>query len=98
MLCQCPGVWKESGLTVAEVAYEAGIDPALVQKLLELGLINYQGRISNPRISRSEVTKIRQMVRLRRDLGINWSGVSLVLDLLEEIQALREEIKKLQSW
>lgn len=96
--CQCPGVWEERELTVEETAYEAGVDALLVQRLLELGLVLYQGRIDDPRISRREVLKIQKMQRLKRDLGLNWCGAGLVLELLEEMDALQKEINKLRSW
>lgn len=96
--CQCPGVWKEKSLTLEETAYEAGVDASLVQKLLELGLVLYQGRIDQPAISRGEVVRIQKMQRLRRDLGLNWSGAGLVLELLEEMNILQKEIEKLKSW
>lgn len=94
--CQCPGVWKENGLTVEEFAYEADIQMELAEKLLALGLVSYQGRIDAPRIMRREVVKVQRMQRLRRDLGLNWSGAGLVMDLLEEIDRLEREIIKLK--
>jgi len=34
--------------------------------------------------------------RLHRDLGVDWSGIALALCLLEELEELREENKRLQ--
>lgn len=96
--CHCPGVWKNQGLTVTEAAYEAGIAPELMEKLVELGLVYYQGRLSNPRISRGEVLRIQKMVRLRRDLNLNWVGAGLVVELLDEMESLKKELKRLKSW
>ncbi|MGI6679155.1 MAG: chaperone modulator CbpM [Dehalobacterium sp.] len=96
--CHSPGIWKERALTVEEAAYEAGVETSLVQKLLDLGLVSYQGRIDNPRISRQEVLKIQKMRRLKRDLCLNWAGASMVLELLEEMDTLQQEIKKLKTW
>lgn len=95
---QCPGVWKERALTVEEAAYEAGVDASLVQKLVDLGLIYYQGRIDDPLIFRREVIRIQKMVRLKRDLSLNWSGAGLVVELLEEMEMLQKEITRLKSW
>ncbi|MEL7564613.1 MAG: chaperone modulator CbpM [Dehalobacterium sp.] len=96
--CQCPGNWKERALTLEEAAYEAGVDAQLVQRLIELGLILYQGRINDPMISRGEVMRIQKMARLRRDLNLNWSGAGLVADLLDEMEMVRKELKRLKSW
>jgi hypothetical protein len=44
------------------------------------------------------VERIRRGVRLHRDLGINWSGVAVVLALLDRIEALeRERDNRLQE-
>jgi len=39
---------------------------------------------------------IGKAVRLRYQLGINWAGVGLVLDLLERIGQLESEIERLR--
>ena len=36
-------------------------------------------------------------MRLRRDLGINWSGIGVVLDLLDKIEELEREIAWLRK-
>ncbi|MDF1780591.1 MAG: chaperone modulator CbpM [Alcanivoracaceae bacterium] len=37
------------------------------------------------------VTDIARAARLRRDLQINWAGVALALELLDEVKLLRRE-------
>ncbi|MDF1822643.1 MAG: chaperone modulator CbpM [Alcanivoracaceae bacterium] len=37
------------------------------------------------------VVQVARAVRLRRDLEIDWGGVALALELLEEVHGLREE-------
>ncbi|MGB1220702.1 MAG: chaperone modulator CbpM [Alcanivoracaceae bacterium] len=37
------------------------------------------------------VVEVARAVRLRRDLEIDWGGVALALELLEEVHGLREE-------
>lgn len=41
------------------------------------------------------VAEIARATRLRRDLQINWAGVALALELLEELEALRRENREL---
>ena len=41
------------------------------------------------------VTEIARAARLRRDLQINWAGVALALELIEELEALRKENQEL---
>jgi chaperone modulatory protein CbpM len=38
---------------------------------------------------------VRFVVRVERDLGVNVAGAALALDLLEELEGLRERIERL---
>lgn len=89
---------QENGLTPEEVSVLAGIPQELVSKFLELALIKCEGRMDRPRFCRDVVPRIERIMRLRRDLGINWAGIGLVLDLLEEIEKLEQEIERLRQW
>ena len=39
--------------------------------------------------------RARKALRLQQDLGINLAGAALVLDMLEEIEQLREQLRRL---
>jgi hypothetical protein len=96
--CHYPDASKETGLTPEEVSILCGIPRELVYKFVELALIEYEGKFDRPTFCRDVVLRIEQIMRLRRDLGINWAGIGLTLDLLEEIQRLEQEIKRLRQW
>jgi hypothetical protein len=38
--------------------------------------------------------RIERLLRLRRDLGVNYSAAALVLDLLERIDLLEERLRR----
>jgi len=97
VLSQCPGYWREHQLDLDEFSRAAGIHPATVIRLLEMGLIDFSGPITDPRFERREVRRLRRMLRLRRDLGINWAGLGLVIDLLETVERLEDEISRLKG-
>lgn len=97
VLSQCPGFWQEGYLTLEDLAQAAGVHPATVVKLVELGLVEFRGRIDQPLFSRREVSRLHRMIRLRRDLGINWAGLGLVIDLLETVENLEKEISRLKA-
>jgi chaperone modulatory protein CbpM len=40
--------------------------------------------------------RVRSALRLQRDLGVNLAGIALALDLMEELESLRAELKKMQ--
>jgi MerR HTH family regulatory protein len=44
-----------------------------------------------------EITRIAQIQRLRRDLGLNLVGAAIVLDMAQELAQLRARLKAHQS-
>lgn len=43
--------------------------------------------------SEAAIGRVRQALRLHDDLGINWAGIAVVLDLLDRIEALERELQ-----
>jgi chaperone modulatory protein CbpM len=39
------------------------------------------------------VVRVRSALRLQRDLGVNLAGIALALDLMEELEDLRSQLK-----
>ena len=48
--------------------------------------------------SEEALDRLSRGLRLHRDLGINWPGVSVALALLDRIEELEQEIHHLSSW
>jgi DNA-binding transcriptional MerR regulator len=71
--------------------------PALVERLMALGLVDPAATTPEPLFDAATVLRLRRIVRLRRDLGVNWVGIGVVLDLLAKIEALEQEIARLRS-
>ncbi len=44
----------------------------------------------------SELTRVVQVMRLRRDLGLNLVGAAMVLDMAQEINQLRAQLQVLR--
>jgi DNA-binding transcriptional MerR regulator len=90
--------WYRLGLlTVDEVAARCGLHPELVQRLVVLGLIDPEEGYSD--LFRPEITlRIQRILRLRRDLGINYNAAALVLDLLERIEALEGRLRHYERY
>jgi len=58
--------------------------------VVEQGIAEPMGRDSEKwRFHGASVQRIRCAVHLRQDLGVNWAGAALALDLLEELRELR---------
>lgn len=47
--------------------------------------------------SGQSLPRIQKALRLHHDLAINWQGISLALELLDEIDVLQETINRLEA-
>lgn len=80
-------------LTLTALAAAVDLDPDLVERFVAYGLLEPVS--VEERMLWFDVRAVRQLRtirRLREDLGINLSGIAVVLDLLERIEALQREL------
>ncbi|MGE5396916.1 MAG: chaperone modulator CbpM [Chitinophagales bacterium] len=84
-------------LTLNDIARETGIHPDLVADLVELGLLEPERESPELLFTEDAVKTACRAVRLHTQLGINWVGVGLVMHLLDRIDELEEEIRKLRG-
>lgn len=84
-------------LTCDVVAETVGARRSLVMRLAEHGLIEtVSSETDEPRLPRRVVIKLRRMQRLRRDLGVNYAGAAVILDLVGRIEQLNRELAEMQ--
>ena len=82
-------------LTVDVVARTVGTRRSLVVRLAQQGLIETvagDAEANEPRVPRRMVIQLRRMQRLRRDLGVNFAGAAVILDLVGRIEQLNREV------
>jgi len=79
-------------LTLIETARQARVHPDLLERMVDLGLIEPEQRSPEIRFAPEVVGDICRAIRLRNELGINWAGVGLVMDLLDRINQLEREL------
>src|SRR5882672_8839782 len=80
-------------LTCDVVAETIGARRSLVVRLARQGLIEtLESETSEPLLPRRAVVQLRRMQRLRRDLGVNFSGAAIILDLVKRIELLNREL------
>ncbi|HIG44046.1 MAG: chaperone modulator CbpM [bacterium] len=80
----------ELTMTLAELSRLCSVDADWIIQLVDEGILEADG--SNTiywRFSCLSLFRARRVQRLQRDLGINLSGVALVLTLQDEIERLR---------
>jgi DNA-binding transcriptional MerR regulator len=89
---------EHNHLTLDDLALHADLHPELVERFVEFGLITpIEKEGTQMLFDASAVTRLRAIVRLRRNLGINLAGVSVVLDLIDKLCTLQRENESLRS-
>ncbi|MFQ5598587.1 MAG: chaperone modulator CbpM [Nitrospiria bacterium] len=79
---------------LSEVCGHFSVQTEWIASLVEEGILDPEG--SQPRqwrFSAESCRRIGMVLRLQRDLGVNLSGVALVLDLLDEVEMLRVQLE-----
>jgi chaperone modulatory protein CbpM len=82
-------------LTCDTVARTVGTRRSLVVRLAQQGLIESvvgDAAADEPLVPRRVVIQLRRMQRLRRDLGVNFAGAAVILDLVGRIEQLNREL------
>ena len=93
-------LWRTANslLTLKDLADAAALHPKCVEKVLAFGLIEPSAETSSgPLFSASSVERLRRIVRLRRDLGVNMAGIAAILDMRERILNLHAELGRLRG-
>ena len=84
-------------LTFDVVATTIGARRSLVVRLAKEGLIEtVESGTAEPLLPRRAVIRLRRMQRLRRDLGVNFAGAAVILDLVGRIEALNRELAEMR--
>ncbi len=65
----------------------------ILERFADLGLIEPIGSM----LRTSDLTRVVQIMRLRRDLGLNLMGAAIALDLVAEIAQLKAQIQALPN-
>ena len=80
-------------LTLEELSQICAVDQRHIMEFVEEGILNVVDMRTQWHFSGAALRRARMAVRLERDLELNLAGVALALDLLEELERLRRELK-----
>jgi chaperone modulatory protein CbpM len=89
-------VRAEVHLSLEELATAAAIRPTQLARLVRLGLVQPTAPGADE-FSAATAARLRRMLRLRSDLGVNLAGVAIILDLLEQLEDLRHQLDRLRG-
>lgn len=96
-----PPTFKASGsdsetlsliISTHEISLETGLSVETIIEVVEHGIVEPEGDAPEQWMFTGNcLCTVQRASRLRRDLGLNWSGIALVLDLLEQRDQLQAE-------
>lgn len=86
---------SEVRLSSAALASAAGISVTRLTRLVRLGVVEPLGPGADEFTAR-EASRLRRMLRLRADLGVNLIGAAVIVDLLERVERLETELGRAQ--
>lgn len=85
----------KSKLALREICERCGLPETTVRAYVEEGVIEVEGDdIARWRFSEISLVRVQKAHRLERDLGLNPAGVALALDLMTQIEELKNELRK----
>jgi hypothetical protein len=77
-------------IDIEVIAHDAGLHPDVCRRLIRLGLLD------GPPFPDDAASQLARAARLRRDLGLGWSGAVLACELLRRIDDLEAQLRRLQ--
>ena len=85
--------------TLSEVAYRAGLHPELIDRFMRLGLIEFSASAYNgePLFDPEVIPLLKRILRLRNELGVNYAGIGVILELMSRLETLETRLHELES-
>ena len=77
-----------------ETAAASHLGIGTIRHLRAVGLIEGEETGGELRYSEEEVTQLRRIRRLQRDLGVNLAGVEVIVRLLKRLEAAHQELER----
>ncbi|MHB9026676.1 MAG: chaperone modulator CbpM [Armatimonadota bacterium] len=81
---------------IGVVARMLELHPQTLRLYERMGLIKPARRGPIRMFSDADIQRIRQIQRLKDDLGVNLAGIEVILQLLERIEELQSEIERIR--
>jgi chaperone modulatory protein CbpM len=90
---------QDRWLSSEELCACSDIDSATLYELVEHSIaIPIQGEVIEQwQFSVTSLVSVKKATRIKRDLLLDWAGIALILDLLDEREELEHEIHNLKQ-
>ena len=73
------------------------IHPQTLRLYERVGLVCPERRGHIRMFSDEDIERVRQVLRLKQDLGVNLAGIEVILNLLGRIDELQQEIERVRA-
>lgn len=87
-------------LSVEELCQSCGVNVESIVEIVEHGIVEPMAQVSHSpeqwEFESTVVSVAKSAVRMKQDLGVNWEGVALALDLLSQREKLYRENEMLK--
>lgn len=88
---------EHTTISIVDVCQRCGISEDVLLEMIEHGLFSQQVAYSkNMYFDEKKIGRIQAASRIQHDLDVNVPGVVLVLELLDELEQLRNQLHILQ--
>lgn len=88
---------NETTFTIAEICQECHLPQDFLLQMIDHGM--FESKLEeNAAFDLIAIKRIESAFHLHRDLGINVPGIALILELKEELENLRSELKLLSHF
>ena len=88
----------EFHLTLGEISRYCGVTAETILVLVGEGVLTPHGRTQREwRFAAADLVRAMRALRLERDLGVNPAGAALAIELLDEMQHLRDRVRTLEA-
>ena len=89
---------EKNKLALQDICERCGLPEATLRAYVEEGVIEVEGgNVARWRFSEVTMVRVMKAHRLERDLGLNPAGAALALDLMEQIDELKSQLKRLEK-
>ncbi len=88
---------EQEDLSLGELCRLCRVHADYVLDLVAEGVLNPEGKtVRHYRFHGECVIRTCKAIRLQRDMGLNLAGVAMVLDLLDEMEELKNKIRQME--
>jgi MerR family transcriptional regulator, heat shock protein HspR len=85
---------NEPVFVISIVAKRLSVHPQTLRLYERCGLVNPQRRGQVRLYSEADIERLRTVLRLRDELGVNLAGIEVILNLLSRIEELQQEVER----